>query len=42
MASLESVQSTNIAAEIEALLALARTPIEKHAVRKLIALTSAS
>jgi hypothetical protein len=30
------------AAEIEALLSLARTPIEKHAVRKLIALTSAS
>ena len=28
--------------EIEALLALARTPIEKHAIRKLIALTSAS
>jgi Sigma-70, region 4 len=30
------------AAEIEALLSLARTPIEKHAVRKLIALTGAS
>ena len=30
------------AAEIEALLTLARTPIEKHAIRKLIAFTSAS
>jgi hypothetical protein len=30
------------AAEIEALLALARTPIEKHAIRKLIALTGAN
>ena len=37
-----STGSALSAAEIEALLALARTPIEKHAVRKSIAFTGAS